>query len=103
MNCCGLDYHPARAFYGEVIVLHTVGPAGMTEDERRIGRGYQTWLGPVLAAAPLLVAAFAETKWVVAVGFAAGLCLLHEAGGRLHDLCIRARRTNILLNERLPN
>jgi hypothetical protein len=81
------------------MTLHTVGPTDMAEDERRIGRGYQTWLGPVLAAAPLLVASQAETKWVVAVGFSAGLFLLHEAGGRLHDLCIRARRTNILLNQ----
>jgi hypothetical protein len=60
-------------------------------------------LGGVLVAVPLLVAGVADLKWVVAVGFSAGLALLHEAGGRLHDLCIRARRTNVLLNERLPD
>lgn len=83
------------------MTLHTVGPASTSEDERTIGRGYQTWLIPVYGAAPLVVAGFAETKWVIAAGFAALLPMLHEIGGRVHDLCIRLRRTNILLSERL--
>lgn len=84
-------------------MLHTVGPADMAEDERRIGRGYQNWLMSALAGAPFMVALFADTKWVVAIGFFVGIMALIGIEARLHDLCIRARRTNILLNERLPD
>lgn len=79
------------------MALLTVGPASMADDEHRIGAGYQRRLGPIYVAVPLVVASFTDTKWVVAVGCAAILAMLHEAGGRLHDLCIRARRTNLLL------
>jgi hypothetical protein len=79
------------------MTLHTVGPADMAEDERRIGKGYQKWMGGALFALPLVVAQLVDTKWVIAAGFAAALLLMHEVGGRLHDICIRLRRTNILL------
>lgn len=85
------------------MTLHTVGPADMAEDERRIGKGYQNRLVIILFMAPFIVAYFAETKWVVAAGFGAVLLLMHEAGGRLHDLCIRLRRTNILLEKQNSN
>jgi hypothetical protein len=80
------------------MMLHSVGPETMGEDEHKIGKGYQTWLAPVYGAIPLAVAYFADTKWVVAAGFAVAIPLLHELGGRLHDLCIRLRRTNILIS-----
>lgn len=85
------------------MTLHTVGPANMAEDEQKIGSAYQTWLGPILLAAPLIIASFADTKWVVATGFAVLLVQQHEAGGRLHDLCIRLRRTNVLLRDHFSN
>ncbi len=81
------------------MVLRTVGPETMAEDEHKIGDGYQTWWSPILATLPLVVAYFGDTKLVVAVSFSAVLFLLHEIGGRLHDLCIRLRRTNILISD----
>lgn len=85
------------------MTLHTVGPADMGEDEHKIGAAYQTWMTLLLAAAPLATAYFFDTKWVIAVGFAAALAQLHEAGGRLHDLCIRLRRTNIMIRDKISN
>jgi hypothetical protein len=82
------------------MTLHTIGPTDMGEDEHKIGAAYQTWMGPFLVVAPLATAYFFDTKWVIAVGFAVALAQLHEAGGRLHDLCIRLRRTNIMIRER---
>jgi len=76
-----------------------VGPETPTDDEQFIARGYKQWLIPILASAPFVVASYAETKWVVAAGFAAMLVLMHENGGRLYDLCIRARRTNLILRQ----
>ncbi|QNN68242.1 hypothetical protein H9L13_05035 [Sphingomonas lutea] len=73
----------------------------MPEDEHKIGSAYQTWLMPVYVAAPFAVANWVEdTRWLIALGVAGGLAMLHEIGGRLYDLCIRLRRTNILLAER---
>lgn len=85
------------------MVLHTVGPASMGEDEHKIGNAYQTWMVLPLGIAPLLAAQYLDIKWVVAIGFAVALPMLHEIGGRLHDLCIRLRRTNIMLAERNSN
>jgi len=67
------------------------------DDEKFISKGYQRWLAPFLAAIPVAVAGYADTKWVVASGFLVVIMLLHEIGGRLYDLCIRVRRTNLLL------
>jgi hypothetical protein len=85
------------------MTLHTVGPKDMSEDERTIGKAYQAWLSPLWGVIPFAVAYYADTKWVIAVGFAVALPMFHEAGGRLHDLCIRLRRTNILLSERISS
>jgi hypothetical protein len=84
------------------MTLHTVGPANAVEDERVIGAGYQDWLTRALWVVPIIVASFADTKWVVAVGFGAMLLMLHQVCGRLHDLCIRSRRTNIILGNQGP-
>ena len=81
------------------MTLHTVGPASMGEDEHKIGAAYQTWLIVPLMLGPITAAAYLDIKWTVAIGFAAALPMLHEIGGRLHDLCIRLRRTNILLSQ----
>lgn len=81
------------------MTLHTVGPESMLEDERTIGCGYQRNLLAVMAAIPLATAYFADIKWVIAVSAALLVAQGHEAGGRLHDLCIRLRRTNILLRD----
>jgi len=75
----------------------------MGEDEHRIGKAYQTWLAPVLIAGPLVATLYLEQKWVVAIGIGVALAMLHEISGRLHDLCIRLRRTNILLWDRISN
>jgi len=81
------------------VTLHTIGPETPIDDERVIGRAYQTWLTPLLVAVPVVTAQFADIKWVVATSSAVVIALLHEAGGRLHDLCIRARRANVLLRQ----
>ena len=85
------------------MTLHTVGPETMAEDEKRIGRAYQTWLAPIYFLAPLIAVQYLELKWVIALGIGAALVNLHEIGGWLHDLCIRLRRTNILLRDQLSN
>jgi hypothetical protein len=79
------------------MTLHTVGPSTATEDEHKIGSGYQTWLAPIYVAAPLAGVQYLDMKWVIGMAIGAALLNLHEIGGRLHDLCIRLRRTNILL------
>ncbi len=82
------------------MTLHTVGPADMAEDERRIASAYRSWATGLLVALPSVVAGLADLKWVVATGFFMVGVILYECGGRLHDICIRLRRTNLLLVER---
>jgi hypothetical protein len=82
------------------MALLSVGPEDMAADEHKIGKGYQLWAAWLYPAIPIAVAAYGDTKWVVATGFAVLIAQGSEAGGRLHDLCIRLRRTNILLNEK---
>ena len=82
------------------MALHSVGPATMSEDEEKIGSGYQVWLGWVFFAAPIIAINYVDLKTVAAFSIGAALFLLHEIGGRLYDLCIRLRRTNLLLAER---
>jgi hypothetical protein len=78
-------------------------PETSTDDERFISNGYGQWQGPVMALIPFAVANYADTKWVVATGFALGILLLNEIGGRLYDLCIRLRRTNLILRRENSN
>jgi hypothetical protein len=79
------------------MTLHTIGPKTIAEDERVIGKGYQSWPSITLIAAPLVAAHYLDVKWVAAIGLGSILLQLHEINGRLHDLCIRLRRTNLLL------
>ena len=44
------------------MVLHTVGPASMGEDEHKIGN-HQTWMVLPLGIAPLLAAQYLDIKW----------------------------------------
>lgn len=83
------------------MTLHSVGPATMSEDENKIGSGYQVWLGWALFAAPIIAIRYIDLKVIAAFSIGTGLLLLHEIGGRLYDLCIRLRRTNLLLSEGL--
>lgn len=83
------------------MTLHTVGPADMAEDEHKIGKAYQTWLISVYMFVPFAIAAYVpDIKWLIAYGIAALTMNAHESGGRLHDLCIRLRRTNLLISRR---
>ena len=85
------------------MTLHTVGPETIGEDEHAIGKAYQTWLAPIYLIAPIAATAYFDQKWVIAAAIGAALVNLHEIGGRLHDLCIRIRRTNILLQNQTSN
>lgn len=78
-------------------------PDTINDDEKFIGKGYQSWLTAVIAIAPFVAVEYFELKYVLALGLGAILVLLHEIGGRLHDLCIRLRRTNILLKSNSSN
>jgi len=80
-------------------MLHAVGPETMAGDEHVIGRGYQLGLNSVSGIVPIGVAYFAEMKWAIAVGLTILLPMVNELGGRVHDLCIRLRRTNILVRD----
>jgi hypothetical protein len=84
------------------MTLLSVGPSDSAQDEQVIGAGYQRFAGLLIAAAPLVLAEFVSTKWLIAICAALALAELHEAGGRLHDLCIRLRRTNLLLRTEKP-
>ena len=77
----------------------TVGPKSSYEDEKVIGAGYQQWLALFLFPAPAIALGYFDTKMTAGFCIGAALVMLHEIGGRLHDLCIRTRRTNILLRE----
>ena len=81
------------------MTLHTVGPANMGDDEHNIGKAYQTWLAPFYAIGPVAAVHFLPVRDVAFVCVGLALLNLHEIGGRLHDLCIRHRRTNILLHD----
>lgn len=85
------------------MMLHTVGPENMSEDERVIGRAYQTWLTPLLLLVPPFAAIYFPPQIVAFSCAGVALVLLHEIGGRVHDLCIRHRRTNILLRDHISN
>jgi hypothetical protein len=77
--------------------LLSVGPENVADDEGVIAGGYRLWFLLLPAIGPIAVAWFADTKWVLAVGFALVIGLIPHLDGRLHDLCIRVRRTNLLL------
>lgn len=81
------------------MTLHTIGPENMAEDEQKNGKSYQTWLGPVYLVGPVLALKFFTPIEVGFVCLGLALMNLHEIGGRVHDLCIRHRRTNLLLRE----
>ena len=83
-------------------MLRSHGPENMKEDEDVIGRNYKPIYGMILGAAPVIAAVYtSDIKWVCAAGFAIALPLLNEANSRLHDLCIRLRRTNALVADEL--
>ena len=85
------------------MTLHTIGPENVGEDEQKIGKAYQTWLAPIYAIGPVLAVQYFPVREVGFVCVGVALVNLHEIGGRLHDLCIRLRRTNILLRDQLSN
>ena len=80
--------------------LLSVGPETPSDDEQVIAKGY-TSKGPVLAAIVIiaLAIAFGNVKTVIGVGLVVMVILGFFIEGRLHDLCIRVRRANILLNQ----
>jgi hypothetical protein len=80
--------------------LLSVGPETEADDEQVIARGYKAWLPMLILIAFMLgVAWFSDVKWVLTAGFAVVIALAHQTDGRLHDLCVRVRRTNLLLRE----
>ena len=81
----------------------TIGPKSRFDDEKVIAKGYQPLIGSALLLAPLLASFFFEAKYVAFACVGVALVILHEIGGRLHDLCIRTRRTNILLSADQPD
>lgn len=81
------------------MTLHTVGPSDMGEDEHTIGKAYQTWLAPIYLMGPVLAIQYFPPREVAFICVGLALVNLHEIGGRLHDICIRHRRTNFLLRD----
>jgi hypothetical protein len=79
-------------------------PPNMEEDEITIKAGYGLgWFEWLVVAIPFVAAQFADLKWVVAAGFGALIVVCIFLQGRMYDVCVRLRRTNILLNERLSS
>jgi hypothetical protein len=81
-------------------------PGTTADDEAFIARSYWQPIGPgLLILAPLGVAYYADTKWVLAVGIGVILIMLNEIAARLYDICMRVRRTNLILGSdpRMPS
>ena len=78
------------------------GPETMAEDERFIAKNFRArgGLGVLLLVGLMAVAYFRNAQEAVVVGIGLILYLLSYLESRLYDLCIRLRRTNILLSER---
>ena len=85
------------------MTLHTVGPETMGEDEHKIGKSYQTWLVPIYMFGPVLAVQYFPVREVAFACVGLALGNLHEIGGRLHDVCIRLRRTNIMVCNQISN
>jgi hypothetical protein len=81
--------------------LLSFGAETMADDEQQIADGYRAgWKAPVIAGVVLgATAYFSDTKDVVAVGAFLIVAAVCTVEGRLYDLCLRLRRTNILLLE----
>ncbi len=83
--------------------LPSRGPENMREDEHRIAAGYRKgWALAVTSCIPMaIVAYFSDVRWVLVVGVLTLVGAIYTVEGRLYDLCIRLRRTNILLRDGL--
>jgi len=83
----------------------SVGPVSPYEDERAIAKGYASILPYIVPVTMLALAVYFGTLREL---IGAGLLVVVSVGlaieARLYDLCIRLRRTNILLvqNQRPP-
>jgi hypothetical protein len=101
LGMIAFEINPVKAEGGTpVSELLSVGPTTVGEDEEVIGKSYRLWPQYLVPAViPLGVAWFADAKWVIAAGFALIIMLAPQIDGRLHDLCVRMRRTNLLLRE----
>jgi hypothetical protein len=78
--------------------LLSVGPESTSDDERVIAKGYTNYaphIGALILVA--LVHNFGSTKELIGAGLIVIVFIGLFIEGRLHDLCIRLRRTNILL------
>lgn len=72
----------------------------LDEHKAEAARGYKTRFAEIATMLLLFgVAYYADTKWVVASGFTLLIYSVLAYDGRLHDLCVRLRRTNLLLAE----
>jgi hypothetical protein len=76
-----------------------VGPTSPHEDEHVIGKGYANYAPYSCLAVLGLVYYFGTTKQLIAVAAALLVFLGWLIEGRVHDLCIRLRRTNLLLTD----
>jgi hypothetical protein len=85
--------------------LLSYGPTDMHDDELRIAKGYKPdfWFYAMRLLTVGAVAYFFDVKWVIAVGILILVESIQGLADRLYDLCIRARRTNVLLRERNSN
>lgn len=81
------------------MALLSIGPETMGDDEQKIGKAYQTWLLPIYLLGPVFAVQYLPVREVAFLCAGLALANLHEVGGRLHDLCIRQRRTNILIRD----
>ena len=78
--------------------LLSVGPESASDDERVIAKGYTSLAPHIVAVILLALAAYSgSTKELIFSGFFVMIFIGLFIEARLHDLCIRLRRTNILL------
>jgi hypothetical protein len=81
--------------------LLSVGPESPSEDEHVIAKGYTNYWPILSTLLPIgLTFCFGNTKQLIFAGLVALVVLAYFLEGRLHDLCIRLRQTNILLTQR---
>ena len=81
--------------------LLSVGPKSQAEDEMIIGKAYRSGQrqSAIFFVAIAATAYYTELKYVLALGFILVLFSASSIENRVYDLCIRLRRTNILLSQ----
>jgi hypothetical protein len=77
--------------------LNTPEREAIALEEDALEEQKRSRLGFAAAMAPFVVASFADTKWVIAVGLSVVIASLYALCTGLDEISVRLKRTNLLL------